>query len=110
MKYELEYSKKAQKQINSLNSEDSKRILKVLERVRFRPYNYVKKLVGIPYFRVRVGNLRIIVDIEDDKLVILVLEIGNRKNIYKWFFFSSFLIFSVFFRFWDKFYKYIILC
>ena len=81
--YELEYSKKAEKQISKLNGNDLNRVISVLERIRIRPHSHVKKLVGVDYFRVRVGDLRIIVDIKDDKLIILVLELGNRKNIYK---------------------------
>ena len=81
--YELEYSKKAEKQLSKLNSSKLSRVISVLERIRIRPYSHIKKLVGNPYFRVRVGDLRIIIDIKDDKLVILVLEIGNRRNIYE---------------------------
>jgi mRNA interferase RelE/StbE len=43
----------------------------------------VKKLVGDPGYRLRVGEYRVIIDIYKDKLVILVIKIGHRKNIYK---------------------------
>jgi len=60
-----------------------RRVIVTLERCRIRPYSYVEKLVGSPYFKLRVGNYRIIMDIKNDQLKMLVIEIGHRKNIYK---------------------------
>ncbi|MEM4258797.1 MAG: type II toxin-antitoxin system RelE/ParE family toxin [Candidatus Thermoplasmatota archaeon] len=40
------------------------------------------KLVGDPGYKLRVGDYRVILEIEKEKLVILVLIIGHRKNIY----------------------------
>ncbi|MBU0459966.1 MAG: type II toxin-antitoxin system RelE/ParE family toxin, partial [Nanoarchaeota archaeon] len=59
------------------------RIINTLERIRIRPYPHVKKLVGCPYFSLRVGDYRIILEIVEGKALILVVEIGHRKNIYK---------------------------
>jgi mRNA interferase RelE/StbE len=69
-----------------MNKETQKRIISTLERIRIRPYPYVKKLVGNPYFRLRSGDYRIILDIKENKLIIYVLEVGHRRNIYKQFF------------------------
>ena len=55
----------------------------VLERIKIRPYEYVKKLSGYRYFRLRVGYYRLILDINNKQLMIIVIEIGHRKNIYK---------------------------
>ncbi|MFX0098978.1 MAG: type II toxin-antitoxin system RelE/ParE family toxin [Candidatus Hodarchaeota archaeon] len=44
---------------------------------------FIKKLVGFPYYRIRVGDYRVIFDVQDDKLIVLILEVGNRKKIYK---------------------------
>jgi mRNA interferase RelE/StbE len=43
----------------------------------------VIKTVGDPYFRLRVGDYRVIFDIQNDMLRILVLKVGHRKNVYK---------------------------
>lgn len=48
-----------------------------------RPEGYVKLKGSDNLFRVRVGPYRIIYTIQEDKLIILVLEIGDRKDIYK---------------------------
>jgi len=43
----------------------------------------MKALVGRPdTYRIRVGDYRVIYRIEDDQLIVLVVEIGHRKDIY----------------------------
>ena len=81
--YDIEFSKTAEKQLEKLEKNVQKRIISTLERIRVRPYPHVKKLVGRKYFRLRVGDFRVILDIKEKKLLILVLEIGHRSNIYK---------------------------
>ncbi len=81
--YSVIFSDSALKQLKKLNNDAQNRIISTIERIRIRPYPHVKKLVGNPYFRLRVGDYRVILDIVDDKLIIYVLEVGHRKNIYK---------------------------
>lgn len=81
--YSFIFSPFAEKQFKKLDREFQKRILEVLERIRIRPHHFVKRLVGSPYFRLRVGDYRVIFDIQNDKLVIVVVEIGHRSKIYK---------------------------
>ncbi len=80
--YELIYSEKSVKQLEKLDKKIQERILATIERCRIRPHPFVKKLVGNPYFRLRVGNYRVILDIQENKLIIFVIELGHRKNIY----------------------------
>ena len=80
--YTLLYSDQALKQLKKLQKELQERILTSLERCRILPQNHLKKLVGCPYFRLRVGDYRVIIDIKNNELQILVIEIGHRKNIY----------------------------
>ena len=49
------------------------------------PRTFGKPLVGDlkNYWRYRIGDYRLIVKIEDNKLTILMIDIGHRKNIYK---------------------------
>ena len=81
--YTLIYTDEFFKQIKKLNKDAQKRIISTLERIRIRPYPHLKKLVGNPYFRLRVGDYRVILDIKENKLIIYVLEVGHRRNIYK---------------------------
>ena len=80
--YEIIFSDKAGKQFSKLEKSLQERIISSLERIRIRPEAYVTKLVGDPAYKLRVGDYRVILDIDQGKLIILVLKIGHRKNIY----------------------------
>ena len=80
--YSVEFSKQAENQFNKLPKEIQERVINVLDRIKVRPYYFVKRLVGSPHYRLRVGDYRAILDIKQNKLLILVLELGHRKNIY----------------------------
>ncbi len=81
--YSIEFSQTAERQLYKLEKRVQVRIISILERIRVRPYPHVKKLIGNPYFRLRVGEYRVILDIKGDRLIIFVIEVGHRKNIYK---------------------------
>jgi len=62
------------------------RIRKKLERIAENPYEKyanVTKLKNRPGYRLRVGDWRVIYDIREDKMMILVLNIGSRGEIYR---------------------------
>ena len=80
--YKIEFSKLAEKQLYKLETNLQIRIINALERIRIRPESYVTKLVGEQGYKFRVGDYRIIMDIDKGRLLILVIKIGHRKNIY----------------------------
>ncbi len=81
--FDIFFTRESRNFLKKLNKQDTTRIISTLERCRIRPHAHVKKLVSSPYFRLRVGDYRVIVDIKAGKLLIIVVEIGRRKNIYK---------------------------
>lgn len=81
--YSITFSDLATKNLNKLNKDTQKRILATIERCRIRPYAHVKRIIGAPYFRLRVGDYRVIMKILNNELLILVINIKHRKNIYK---------------------------
>ncbi|MEW6069038.1 MAG: type II toxin-antitoxin system RelE/ParE family toxin [Candidatus Thermoplasmatota archaeon] len=83
MTYEIIFSDKALKQLKKMERDVQERIIAVLERIRIRPEAYVTKLVGEYGYRLRVGDYRVIIDIDHYKLQILVLKVGHRKDIYR---------------------------
>lgn len=56
-----------------------------MERIRVSPYNYIKKLFGDPGYKLRVGDYRVIIDINNTTLLVLVIKIGRRRNAKKLF-------------------------
>ena len=83
MTYEIIFSDQALRQLKKLEKTVQGRIIAALERIRIRPQAYVTKLVGDPGYKLRVGDYRLIMDIDNNKLTILVLKAGHRKNIYQ---------------------------
>jgi len=82
MTYEVIFSDRALKQLKKLEKKVQIRIIAALERIRIRPEAHVTKLVGDPGYKLRVGDYRVIMDIDNQKLQILVLKAGHRKNVY----------------------------
>jgi len=81
--YSIEFSKAASKSFASLPREVQKRIVGVLDRVKIRPKKFFVKLTDNSYYKLRAGDYRIIADISESELLVLVIEVGHRKKIYK---------------------------
>lgn len=80
--YEVIFSDKAKKQFEKIERPIQERIVKALERIRIRPEAYITKLVGDIGYKFRVGDYRLILDIDKGILRIIVIKVGHRKNIY----------------------------
>lgn len=81
--YEIIFSDEAKKQLSILNVNARHRIGFALERIKLRPYNFIKPLYNSKYYRLRVDDYRIILDIQNTQLIIYVIEVGHRSTIYK---------------------------
>lgn len=83
MKYELVYTQRAVKDIQGLDLNSKKRIGDALLRFKEDPFKYADKLKdsSLGSFRFRVGDYRVVFDIEGKDIVIL--RVGHRREIYK---------------------------
>jgi mRNA interferase RelE/StbE len=83
-KYTIYLSKKAEKNLNQLPERTAETIFTAISDLENnpRPVGY-KKLKGRDGFRIRCGSYRIIYEIFESELVIDVINLGHRKNIYK---------------------------
>lgn len=89
MAWTIELRAKAEKQLQKLHRKDAQRIIAFLEE-RLASHDNPRSL-GEPlqgrllggYWRYRVGDYRIICDIQDGKLIVLVVEIGHRSSVYR---------------------------
>lgn len=81
--YEIFFTDEAKKHLAALSSDARARIGAALERIKIRPHHFVKRLYNSPYYRLRVDDYRIILDIKDTELVIYLIELGLRGSIYK---------------------------
>jgi mRNA interferase RelE/StbE len=88
MAWKVEISPTAQKQLGKLDGSIGRRVLKFLhERLEKLddPRQIGERLTGTlsEFWRYRVGDYRLICSLEHDRLVVLVLRIGHRREIYK---------------------------
>jgi mRNA interferase RelE/StbE len=82
--YEIEILRSAQKQLAKIDKSDQQKIIACIENLSHNPRPFgCKKLTGRPAWRIRVGNFRVIYEIEDQRLRILIVTIGNRRDVYK---------------------------
>ncbi len=85
MTYSILLAPPAERQLRSLTDLVQKRIVKRLKSLRENPRPQgVKKLAGEEdLYRIRAGDYRIIYTIQDKQLIVLVVKIGNRKDVYR---------------------------
>lgn len=88
MSYKVEYSKNAQKQIRKMDQYTKVLLMNWITKNLVDcddPREHGKQLKGNlkNQWRYRVGNYRILCEIEDERLIILVINVGHRKEIYK---------------------------
>ena len=89
MAWKIEFSVAADQELSKLDAQHSRRILKFLhERVEKLddPRTVGKALQGSrlgEFWKYRVGDYRLICKIEDDHLIVLVLRVGHRKEVYR---------------------------
>jgi mRNA interferase RelE/StbE len=82
--YRIEFAPLARRQIKKLPREVQKRIIDRVEELAINPRPAgVKKLVsGENLFRVRVGEYRAIYQIRDRELIVVIVKVGHRREIY----------------------------
>ena len=83
-KYRVELKKSVQKDFASIQKKDLQRIILVIEALADDPRPpQSKKLSGLEQYRLRQGNYRILYSIKDDLLIVFVVAVGHRKEIYR---------------------------
>lgn len=84
MSYQLSITRKAQKELANLQTEDYERIKIDIRDLANSPRPQgCKKLTGREGWRIRVGDYRVIYEINDKEKVVTVLHIGHRREIYR---------------------------
>ena len=85
MQYSIEFRPGVLKSLKRFPKRDLVRIKKKIDDLaRNLPNPNTTKMIGDnPFHKIRSGDYRIIYEIHDDKLVILVLKVGHRKDVYK---------------------------
>ncbi|MET7380577.1 type II toxin-antitoxin system RelE/ParE family toxin [Streptomyces sp. NPDC005526] len=87
MKYAFRFTTAAQRQLRAISRPDAMRILTALTALGDDPYREgadVRKLTGPSgLYRLRVGSYRVAYQVNDGELVILVVKVGDRRDVYR---------------------------
>ena len=82
--YELVFRKSVAKDLRAIPNQDVKRILKRIRDLAEDPRpDGCEKLSGHERYRIRQGVYRIVYEIEDDRLIVLVVKVGHRREGYR---------------------------
>jgi mRNA interferase RelE/StbE len=83
-KYKIEIKKSAVKELNNLPINELKKIVQKIQNLADNPRpSGCKKLTGEEKYRIRSGNYRILYIIEDNILIIYIVKIGHRREVYR---------------------------
>lgn len=85
MRYEIRYAQSALKSLRKLDRGIARRILSAIDALALdpRPHGCKQLKGGSGEMRIRVGDYRVIYDVNDGEVVILVLAIGHRREVYR---------------------------
>jgi len=83
-RYSLQFKRSVTKDLRSLPKKDVRRILKRIESLAKNPRPIgCEKLVEREIYRIRQGRYRVLYEILDDVLVVLVIKVGSRDAVYR---------------------------
>jgi len=84
MRYSVELAPSARKALRKLEPMIRKRIQIAIDELADHPFPHgFKKLVGDHGYRIRIGDYRVIYDVEHARLTVLVIRIGHRREVYR---------------------------
>jgi len=84
MKYSIQIAKTALKDLSRMPYHYQDKIIKTIRSLALNPRPHgAKKLKGRDAWRIRVDNYRIIYEIQDDRLIIIVVVVSHRKDAYR---------------------------
>lgn len=85
MLYQIEFSRQADRQFRNLPLQIQQRLKPRIDSLATTPRPHgAEKLSGADQlYRIRVGDYRIVFAVEDDRLLVLVVKVGHRREVYR---------------------------
>jgi mRNA interferase RelE/StbE len=81
--YELIFAKRATKEFKRLESEIKERIWKKLQECKEDPFRFFEYLSEIGTFKLRIGDYRVLADIDKSSKKININKVGHRRSVYE---------------------------
>lgn len=83
MIYSIIYSPRAVKHLEKLSPDIAQKIIKSISELKYDPYHHAHKMKGHSEYKYRIGQYRVIIDINDKDGIIEILMIGHRSKVYR---------------------------
>jgi len=82
-RYTVVITESAQRDLDRLDRSVARRIVARLEGLREDPLRQLGRLVNSPLYRLRVGDWRVIVEVDQSEVRVLVVKVAHRRSIYR---------------------------
>jgi mRNA interferase RelE/StbE len=83
MAWQVIWSEKSVKQLEKIDVKNAQKIYDSVLSCVDDPFKAVVRLQNSPFFRMRVGNYRVILDLQQNRMIIFVVETDHRSKVYK---------------------------
>lgn len=84
MNYQIQIKQSAEKELNALPARTRRRIIERILQLENNPRRLgVEKLQGQEAYRLRVGNYRVLLTIDDTKKTVMIYAVGHRRDVYR---------------------------
>ncbi len=83
MAWDVIWSEKSLKQLEKIDKKNAQKIYDSVLACVEDPFRTVMRLTNSPFYRLRVGNYRVILDLQQSKMIIFVVAAAHRGKIYK---------------------------
>lgn len=83
MKYRVLWSRQSKERLKKIDKKWAAEIIRKVLLCAQDPFLYLKRIKGSDTFRLRVGDFRVIMDVDSLTHTIYILTVGYRKNIYE---------------------------
>ena len=83
--FEIQWKASAKKELKKIDKVEIPKIINEIEKLSLEPYptNH-KKILGTEHiFRIKIGNYRVIYSIENNELIIEIIRVRHRKEVYR---------------------------
>ena len=83
MTYAVRWSRQAEKFIAKLPVHIAKRIVHRINEAKNKPFHYLEHYEGAEFCKLRIGDYRLLVEVDIRNRILAVRVVGHRRNVYK---------------------------
>ena len=84
MTYKVIWDLQAREFLEKMEKKEAQRIIKKVNSIAVNPIRYLETLIDINAYKLRIGDYRALIELNEEGKSFNVLHIGHRKNIYKY--------------------------